>query len=439
MRKRRSSRVVAGLLAFVLSAVLLTGCLGNGGVSGTGGATKSEAEETVLTLWAIANPTDAFHEPYLRAIRDFERANPGVTIKMETFENEAYKTKIRAAVAMNQLPDIFFTWGGGFSQSFVKSGKVLCLEPYYEEYESQLSRTVLENATYDGKLYGVTYCTPVSVVFYNKRLFEEAGAEIPRNFDEFIGVCNKLIDAEIIPIGNSAKETWVLAMIHDALILKAAGPDKIEHVVTDHTVNYNNPEFIRASRSFCALVEMGAFNPEAATLGNDEACETLFSGKAAMYVTGSWMAASLYEKSTVSDPEDFDCFPMPVVNSAYAKITDFMGGASDTLMVNAGSEHTDLAARAAFEISKSVSRYAYLRGAAIPAWTVDYETFEVNPITAKVAQYCVNATSFTLWFDTLMTSEVADRYLALLQEMYFGKMTPGEFADEMTRIIEEQE
>ena len=85
----------------------------------------NDAEEVTLTLWSIATESDAFNPAYTNAIADFEAAHPGVTIVHETFENESYKTKIKTAVAANDLPDIFFTWGGGFSQAFVESEKVM--------------------------------------------------------------------------------------------------------------------------------------------------------------------------------------------------------------------------------------------------------------------------------------------------------------------------
>ena len=62
-----------------------------------------------------------------------EQANPDVQIKVETVENERYKTKIKTAFATNELPDIFYSWGGGFSKPFIESGKVLSLNQYIDD------------------------------------------------------------------------------------------------------------------------------------------------------------------------------------------------------------------------------------------------------------------------------------------------------------------
>ncbi|MBQ3159570.1 MAG: extracellular solute-binding protein, partial [Clostridia bacterium] len=73
------------------------------------------AEETVLKLWCIATESDANRPAYLQAIADYEAAHPGIKIEMEAFENESYKTKIKAAMMggdTEDLPDIFFSWSG---------------------------------------------------------------------------------------------------------------------------------------------------------------------------------------------------------------------------------------------------------------------------------------------------------------------------------------
>ena len=174
---------------------------------------------------------------------------------------------------------------------------------------------------------------------------------------------------------------------------------------------------------------MGAFIEGATGLSNDEASQLFYNGTVPMYITGSWMAGSI--QTDAATPADFDVAPIPVINSTNAKITDFMGGASDTLMASASSENPDLAAAAVFELTKGISHYSYLDGAGIPAWTVDYDASSVNGMTQKIAEYTTSATSFTLWFDTLMASENAGEYISLLQQLYIGDLSPEEFVQAM--------
>ena len=397
--------------------------------------TTASAEPITLTMWSIATESDSFNPAYTKAIADFEAAHPNIKIVHETFENESYKTKIKSAVAANELPDIFYTWGGGFSKSFVESGKVFALDDYYTDtYKAQLSTAALGNATYDGKLYGVTYTTPISLLYYNKAMFDKLGLKAPTTFDELKTVCQTFLDNGITPFGISVKDTWVTAMTHDALTLKSVGPEVLKSVLTKAGGSYDSADFLNADTKFMELVDMGAFIDGATGLSNDEASAMFYDGTVPMYITGSWMGGSIM--TDAADPGDFDVAPIPVLNSATAKITDFMGGAADTLMVAQSSPNKEAAAQAIFELSKSISMYAYLSGSGIPAWKVDYDESSVNAITAKEAKLAANATSFTLWFDTLMEADDAGEYLADLQELYVGNMTPADFDKAMAAQLE---
>ncbi|MDD6826957.1 MAG: extracellular solute-binding protein [Oscillospiraceae bacterium] len=430
-------KVLSGIAAAVLMAGMVSGCGAsnegdNGGSAASGG--KKEEGVTTLTLWSIATQSDTFRESYDKAIADFEASHENVKIVHEAFENESYKTKIKAAVAANELPDVFYTWAGGFSQSFVESGKVLALDSYYDKYKDELSEAALKNITYDGKLYGSTMVTPVSVMWYNQKIFNDNGLSTPETWDDFVNVCKKLRESGIDPIATSAKDKWVLAMLHDGLTLKSVGPEKLQKTLLKQGGSYSDPDFLLSAQKIKELVDINAFIDGAAALSNDEASAEFYNGKAAMYFTGSWMGASIM--TDAKNPDDFSVAPIPVVNSANAKITDFMGGGADSLMVAASTKNADLSAELAFELTKGISKYGYLSGAGIPAWKVNYDDSVVPPLTKKVAEYANNATSFTLWFDTLLSSEDANEYLPLLQKLYLGSLSPEDFQKEMAAQLE---
>jgi raffinose/stachyose/melibiose transport system substrate-binding protein len=439
-------KVLSLITSIALASTLFAGCGSKpssdnnatttdaGNAATTTASAAGESKEVTLTMWSIATESDAFNPAYKQAIADFEANHPGVKVKHETFENESYKTKIKAAVAANELPDVFFTWAGGFSQSFVDSGKVLPLDDYYTAYKDDISMAALSNLVYDGKLYGSVMCTPVSVMWYNKTIFDKYSLTAPTTWDEMTNVCQTLKSNGVQPIATSVKDTWVLAMLHDGLTLKSAGPDKVYNALKKNGVSYSDPDFLASAQKIQELVNSGAFIDGATGLSNDEASAEFYKGNAAMYFTGSWMGGSIM--TDAPNPDDFSVAPIPVINSSNAKITDFMGGGSDSLMVAASTKNPDLAAQLAFEITKGVSKYGYLSGAGVPAWKVDYDDSSVPKLTQQVAAYANGATSFTLWFDTLMESEDAGEYLALLQELYIGSITPEEFQKAMADQLE---
>lgn len=411
------------ILSIILASLMIVGLCA---------CDKKEDDGTItLTMWTIATESDSHHQPYLDSIKEYEEAHPGVKIQMETFENESYKTKIVSAVAANELPDIFFTWGGGFSTSFVESGRVLCVDEYYENYKDELPEAMLGNLTWDGKKYGCSYTMNVSMLFYNKAMFEQYGLTAPTTFDELVACCQTFIDNGITPFGISAKDTWVLAQAHDAFTLKSVGADLLTNVLTKTGEgSYNSEGFIAASTAFMDLVSMGAYGDDAAGLSNDEACQFFYHEEVPMYIMGSWMPGSIM--TDAETPDNFGVVPVPVLNSDNASLSDFMGGPSDSLMVAASTKHPEEAAEAMFEISRGVSHYGYLNGCGIPAWKVTYDDSSVNALTREVAAYVADASSLTLWFDTLMEAEDKSVYLENLQLMYLGDISPEEFCELMS-------
>lgn len=408
------------LLPLTLAAGMLTGC----------GGEESSSDEKKLTLWSIATESDNMHSSYLKAIEEWEEKHEGYKIKFETFENQSYKTKIKSAVAANELPDIFFTFGGGFSQPFAESGKVLPLDDYYENYKDLLPEAALKNQTYDGTIYGSTFTTPVSMMFYNKNIFEENNIKVPATYDELLTAVTTLKDAGITPIATSVKDTWVLGMLHDGLTLKSAGATKLQNaLLKQEGQSYNDSDMLQSAKAIVELKEKGAFEEGATGLSNDEAVQPFLDGQAGMFFTGSWLGGDINTKSY--DKEAFGVAPIPVLNSENSSLSDFMGGASDTFMVAKSTKYPEVACDAAFEIAKYISKNAYLEGVAIPAWKVDYDDSEVEPMTKEIAGYTTEANSFTLWFDTLLPAEDANKYLELLQQLYTGGITPEEYVKAM--------
>ena len=408
------------LLPLTLAAGMLTGC----------GGEESSSDEKTLTLWSIATESDNMHSSYLKAIEEWEEKHEGYKIKFETFENQSYKTKIKSAVAANELPDIFFTFGGGFSQPFAESGKVLPLDDYYENYKDLLPEAALKNQTYDGTIYGSTFTTPVSMMFYNKNIFEENNIKVPATYDELLTAVTTLKDAGITPIATSVKDTWVLGMLHDGLTLKSAGATKLQNaLLKQEGQSYNDSDMLQSAKAIVELKEKGAFEEGTTGLSTDEAVQPFLDGQAGMFFTGSWLGGDINTKSY--DKEAFGVAPIPVLNSENSSLSDFMGGASDTFMVAKSTKYPEVACDAAFEIAKYISKNAYLEGVAIPAWKVDYDDSEVEPMTKEIAGYTTEANSFTLWFDTLLPAEDANKYLELLQQLYTGGITPEEYVKAM--------
>ena len=170
---RRRPAVPAALLVMALSA-LIVACGGDEETTDTSTA-KASGE---ITVWAPGVEGEKL--PVLA--RDFEKANPGVKVKVTPIAIEQAHDKILTSIAGNQAPDVSWvgsTWMG----EFAKTGALA--EAPESIDQSQFFEGARDAVTIDEKAYGVPWHVETRVLFYRTDIAEKAGiTKAPETWDE---------------------------------------------------------------------------------------------------------------------------------------------------------------------------------------------------------------------------------------------------------------
>jgi len=397
-------------------------------------APADSSEPISLSMWCIATESDSNRHSYEAAIADMQEKYPEINFTWEAFENQSYKTKIKAAVSANELPDIFFTWSCAFLGDFVDADKVYCLDDVYQNYKDELPEVMLGNSTYNGKHYGVPLTMNIVGLFANMELLEQVGyTEIPGTYDEFIECCDKLKAAGIIPFGCAGKETWCVTEYLESVIEKSAGADTLNDIFLGRAT-WANQDVADAVDTFQSLVNNGYFDPSGIGLTNDEVKNNFMAGKYAFYMNGTWNCADFAAN------EEF--FPkvkvgeFPVINADKSKLGQLIGGPSDTLAVSASSPNAERAAEYAMELGKLICHYGYLDGCGLPAWTPYGDTSSVNELTQTVAGIVAKADTMVLFGDTAMSADSANTYLSYVDQVYGCLLDGQQFIDGLAKDIQ---
>src|SRR5262249_30790143 len=74
------------------------------------GALSVGVQAQELKLWTLNFANDSENRAFHAIVEDFQKANPGVTIKVEPRGTDEHKTALRVASGSNQMPDIYFMW-----------------------------------------------------------------------------------------------------------------------------------------------------------------------------------------------------------------------------------------------------------------------------------------------------------------------------------------
>ncbi len=127
-------------------------------------------------------------------IENFQAANPGITVKTNHFPYADYRTKVAAAIPAGEGPDVvqlFYGW----LNDYVDAGLIKPL-PTAQFAPSEIDQQffpMVQAMKRNGQYMALPTAVRSLALFYNERLFEEAGIEAPpETLDELIETAEKL-------------------------------------------------------------------------------------------------------------------------------------------------------------------------------------------------------------------------------------------------------
>lgn len=422
-------------ISSLLLTILLTSSLMACGNKATDKAkTGGTQEKITLKFWHIwTSDTDSNKKNVEAVIKEWNVANPNVQIESEGTENEAYKTKIKTAISANEAPDIFVTWGAGFSKPFIDAGKVLPLDDYLKDgTKEKLLTGALTYLTYNDKTYGLPYTSDIGIFYVNKEMFETNKIKIPETYDDLLVAVKAFKAKGITPLAVGEKDKWPGMFYYDALALRAGGA-KLSNDALAKKASFEDPAFVDAASKLTKLIDAGAFNPAALGLTRDESEVPFLQGKIPMYYNGSWLGGTVDDaKSAVKGKVIAMNFPASTDGKG-AK-DEVLGGAIMGFMVNANTKYKDESAKATKYITENISKKLYATGAGIPTWKVDVDESTIPPLTKQIADIAKKSTDNVVWWDTYLDGADADVHKDLVAQLFGKQITPENFAKQMQVI-----
>jgi multiple sugar transport system substrate-binding protein len=131
-------------------------------------------------------------------IKNFEAANPDITVTQTTFPYDDYQTKVIASHIAGNGPDVLQFYYGWLDK-FQQGGVLQPLDPAVfptEEIESDFF-PIVSAIKRDGKYYGLPTAVRSLALFYNKNLLSEAGiTEPPQTLDELVADAKKTVKTD---------------------------------------------------------------------------------------------------------------------------------------------------------------------------------------------------------------------------------------------------
>lgn len=393
------------------------------------------AELVTLKLWHMwVSDGDGNKKPFEAVLKHAGEQLSDVKLEIDGVDNESYKTKIKTAIAANDVPDIFFTWAAGFSKPFVDSGKVLCLDEYLGDINDKLLPGITTNMTYDGKVYGLPFQMQVGALFCNKELFDNNGVKIPETYAELLAAIKTFNEKGITPMTCGAADKWPSMWYYDIIALRTAGAQLCNDALLKKAP-FNSPEFTDAAVKMKELADAGAFGKNALGTSWDESTIAFAEGKAAMIYNGNWVAG-IAEGETSKVKGKVTAVRFPLIDGGKGSMTEYFGGSGDGFMVSANTVDKEKAVKTVKFICEDMAREAYISGAGMPGWKIDVDDSKVSPLIKELVTMTKDATGWVLWWDVFLEGADADTHKNLATEVLAGTKTPEEYSAEMQKLSE---
>lgn len=400
------------------------------------GSVAAQGEQIELVYWSMWNETEGQALAIQKWIDAFEAEHPNITIKA-VWNGRQNQTLVRTALAGGTVIDIVDQDADQIAGGLMLEGFGLPLNDYLEmpalDADMPLKDVFLPGTldlfALDGQIYLLPYIYNTVQFWYDKRVFEEVGIEVPLTWDEFLANNDKLREAGYAPIAAEGNEPFYSTFYLANMVARIKGPGFLLETVEDRTGEmWRDPVYLETSEMLRLLWDRGDI--PAVTVGYvwPQGQNTLAFGDAAMSLVGSWLPIEL---SNMVDPGfEWGGFNFPAIEGGEGSVNDTQALLLSFMIIK-DTQHPDEAAEflrfimtqenqqmMADESLVGVTRIGIdwapaIADAEAAAMNAERLFPDVDGVYAKYAEY----------LNTILGVNYA--------ELWSGQITPQEFVDKM--------
>ena len=299
-------------------------------------APAADSGETVLRVSGIPG---SVAESLLMLGAAFEEKNPGVKVEVVEFDEATYISQgTRILTAEENALDVAWYYRTSNWDTFVENGVYEPLNDIYaqEDMEKGFGQAVVNLFNEDGNYYAIPFtCVWIGNMFYNTKLIEEHGWEVPTTWDELYALAAEIKAEGLIPMAVAAKDSYGE---HQSIMVAVRTFDPEAYATISqpgqNEIKYTDEAWMQTWEELIKLQE-NVFQEGAAAADSNVARSLFLQGQAVMYVDGSWADKSIKDEA----PEGFEySYAMIPGNTADAKVPLFLGNMMSVLSASKNKE-----------------------------------------------------------------------------------------------------
>ncbi|MFI5530878.1 extracellular solute-binding protein [Kitasatospora sp. NPDC051853] len=360
-------RGIAASALVAALAVTMAAC----GSSGSGSDDKAASGPVTITYWDTSNATNEAPN-YEALVKKFEAANPNIKVKFENVPFDQAQNKLQTAMGATGAPDAFRA-EVGWTSAFAKAGFLEPLDgtPALAD-KAAFQPSLIQQATFEGKVYGAPLVTDTLGLLYNKELFAKAGiTKAPATWDELKTAAAQVKEKTGADGFFQRAGDGYYAMPY----LLGEGTDMVD--AKGKKVTVNSPEAAKAIETYKSMFTApGTVKADVTTDSYAHMMDAFNSGKVAAIIQGPWEVTNIYKGSAFADKKNLGIAAVPAGSAGKAGAPT--GGHNVSVYAGSDKAHKEAAAKlAGFLTSAESQAFLAQKNSTLPTRTDAY-TAEVK-------------------------------------------------------------
>ncbi|MES9554986.1 MULTISPECIES: extracellular solute-binding protein [unclassified Streptomyces] len=299
-----------GITATALVAALAFAATACGSGSESDGTSKSSGELSGTVTWWDTSTAGSEDKVFKKIAEGFTKKHPKVHVNYVNVPFGDAQNKFKnAAQAGSDAPDVIRS-EVAWTPEFADLGYLAPLDGTAAlKNPDDFLKQAAASTKYKDKTYAVPQVIDSMGIFYNKKIFKDAGVEVPTTVDELKTVSKKIKDKTgktgMYLRGDDAY--WFLSFLY------GEGGDMVD--ASTKSVTIDNPEGVKAMQVVKDLVDSGVAKTDA-TDGWENMQASFKDGKVAMMINGPWAVADTFAGKEFKDKANLGIAPVPAGSAA---------------------------------------------------------------------------------------------------------------------------
>ncbi|MGA3251336.1 MAG: sugar ABC transporter substrate-binding protein [Paraburkholderia sp.] len=264
----------------------------------------------------VAHYSDATAPYFQQVASEFEKANPGTTVKIEDVSWDTLQQKLQTDITGGANADLAIV-GTRWLLDFVKDDVAEPLDGYMDaSFKNRFIGPFLAPGQINGKIYGLPIAASARGLYYNKDLLAKVGyPNGPKTWNDVIDASKKLKAQGIAGFGLQGKEIETDVYFYYALW--SYGGDVVGK---DGKAAFNSPAGVKAATLYKTLIDEGLTEPGVTGYSREDVQNLFKQGRVAMVISAPFLAKQI-AKEAPNLKYGIDPIPMGTKNATYA-VTD---------------------------------------------------------------------------------------------------------------------